>query len=108
MSASATLTAANFDEEVLLSETPVLVDFFATWCGPCRSLAPTIAQIEQERAGKLRVLTCDIDQQPALAERFSVMGVPTLMLFKGGRVVETLVGARPKAQLLAAIDGHLD
>lgn len=101
------LTAQDFEKEVLLSEDPVLIDFFATWCGPCRMLSPVVDEIAEERAGKLRVLKCDIDQQPDLANRFDVMSVPTLVLIKGGRTVETMVGAQPKARLLAAIDQYL-
>ena len=85
----------------------VLIDFFATWCGPCRALAPTVDEIAEERAGKLRVLKCDIDQQPDLANRFGIMSVPTLVLIKEGRTVETMVGAQPKSRLLAAIDQYL-
>ena len=101
------LTAKDFEQEVLLSEDPVLIDFFATWCGPCRALAPTVDEIAEERAGKLRVLKCDIDQQPDLANRFGIMSVPTLVLIKEGRTVETMVGAQPKSRLLAAIDQYL-
>ena len=101
------LTAKNFEQEVLLSEDPVLIDFFATWCGPCRALAPTVDEIAEERAGKLRVLKCDIDQQPDLANRFGIMSVPTHVLIKEGRTVETMVGAQPKSRLLAAIDQYL-
>lgn len=107
MSNVTSLTARDFETEVLLSEDPVLIDFFATWCGPCRALAPVVDEIAAERAGKLRVMKCDIDQQPDLASRFDVMSVPTLVLIKNGRTVETLVGAQPKARLLAAIDRHL-
>lgn len=101
------LTAKDFEQEVLLSEDPVLIDFFATWCGPCRALAPTVDEIAEERAGKLRVLKCDIDQQPDLANRFGIMSVPTLVLIKEGRTVETMVGAQPKSRLLAVIDQYL-
>ena len=101
------LTAKDFEQEVLLSEDPVLIDFFATWCGPCRALAPTVDEIAEERAGKLRVLKCDIDQQPDLANRFGIMSVPALVLIKEGRTVETMVGAQPKSRLLAAIDQYL-
>lgn len=101
------LTAQDFEKEVLLSEDPVLIDFFATWCGPCRALSPVVDEIAEERAGKLRVLKCDIDQQPDLASRFDIMSVPTLVLLKGGRTVETMVGAQPKSRLLATIDQYL-
>lgn len=107
MSNVAELTSANFESEVLLASGPVLIDFFATWCGPCHALGPTVDEIASERAGRLRVMKCDIDRQPDLANRFGIMSVPTLMLFKGGKPVETMVGAQPKARLLATIDPHL-
>ncbi len=107
MSEPVTLTAQNFEQEVVKSDTPVLVDFFATWCGPCRALSPTVDAIADERSGQLKVCKCDIDQQPDLANRFGVMSVPTLILFKGGQSVETMVGAQPKSRLLAVVDQHI-
>lgn len=107
MSAPITITAANFESEVLQSATPVLVDFFATWCGPCRALAPTVDAVAEELGGKLKVGKCDVDQSPDLAARFSVMSVPTLIVFKGGQVVETMMGAQPKSRLMTALEKHL-
>ncbi len=107
MSSAIAVTSQNFEQEVVRADTPVLVDFFATWCGPCRALSPTVDAIAEERAGKLKVCKCDIDQAPDLASRFGVQSVPTLILFKGGQGVETLIGAQPKSRLLATIDRHL-
>ena len=98
------LTESNFREEVLNSEIPVLVDFWATWCGPCRMLAPVIAQIAQEQEGKIKVGKIDVDEQPELAIRYGIASIPTLKVFKNGEVVNTSVGVIPKPmieQLLA-------
>lgn len=107
MGAYVVLTSQNFVQEVVNSNVPVLVDFFATWCGPCRSLAPVLEEIAVEKAGKLKVCKCDIDREPGLANKFGISSVPTMILFKGGRGVQTLVGAQPKSRLLAAIEPHL-
>ena len=98
------LTAENFEQEVLNSEIPVLVDFWATWCGPCRMLAPVIAQIAQEQEGKIKVGKIDVDEQPELAIRYGIASIPTLKVFKNGEVANTSVGVIPKPmieQLLA-------
>ena len=98
------LTAENFEQEVLNSEIPVLVDFWATWCGPCRMLAPVIAQIAQEQEGKIKVGKIDVDEQPELAIRYGIASIPTLTVFKNGQVVNSSVGVIPKPmieQLLA-------
>ena len=93
------ITQENFEQEVLKSDIPVLVDFWATWCGPCRMLAPTVAQIAEEQAGKVNVGKVNVDDQPALATRFGIASIPTVMVFKNGEVTATAVGLRPKAQL---------
>lgn len=93
------LTESNFKDEVLNSEIPVLVDFWATWCGPCRMLAPTIAKIAEEQEGAVKVGKVDVDEQPELAVRFGISSIPTLMVFKGGQAVKTSVGVQPKAMI---------
>ena len=95
------LTESNFREEVLNSEISVLVDFWATWCGPCRMLAPTIAKIAEEQEGKIKVGKIDVDEQPELAARFGIASIPTLMVFRGGAVVKASVGVQPKAAIEA-------
>ena len=97
------LTEQNFEEEVLQSPQPVLVDFWATWCGPCRMVAPVIAQIAEEQEGLVKVGKVDVDEQTELAMRFGVNSIPTLMVFKNGEVSDTLVGAYPKAAIEAML-----
>ena len=99
-----TVTNDNFEEKVLSSELPVLVDFWASWCGPCRMLAPVIAQIAEEQEGKIKVGKIDVDEQPELAIRYGIASIPTLKVFKNGEVTNTSVGVIPKPmieQLLA-------
>lgn len=93
------LTEQNFQQEVLNSDKPVLVDFWATWCGPCKMLAPTIAQIADEQEGLVKVGKVDIDEQPQLAAQFGISSIPTLMVFKNGKVAATSVGVRPKGMI---------
>ena len=97
--AEITLTSANFQAEVLDSPLPVLVDFWATWCGPCRMVAPIVAEIAAEKAGVIKVGKVNVDEEPGLAGRYGISSIPTLMLFKNGQPVNTMVGARPKAQI---------
>jgi thioredoxin 1 len=97
------VTDATFDEEVLRSPTPVLVDFWAPWCGPCKMIAPVLEEIAKEKDGALKVAKLDVDDNPETAQKFGVMSIPTLLLFKDGREVNRLVGYMPKNQLLQKI-----
>jgi thioredoxin 1 len=103
MSAVAHVNDQNFDAEVLKSTVPVLVDFYATWCGPCKSLAPILEQLAGEYQGKAKIVKLDIDEAPATASSFGIMAVPTLILFKGGREHQKLTGFRPKPDLESAL-----
>lgn len=98
------LNDANFKQEVTASTTPVLVDFGATWCGPCRALAPIVEELAKEYAGRLKVGTVDIDQAPGVAQQFNIMSVPTLIFFKGGQAKDKIIGLKPKNDLKARID----
>ena len=96
-------TEATFDEEVLGSETPVIVDFWAEWCGPCHMVAPVLDQIVAEREGDLRLVKVNIDEQPALAQRYGVMSIPTMIIFRDGEAVAGTLGAQPKSALAKAL-----
>ena len=95
------ITKDNFEAEVLQSDIPVLVDFWASWCGPCKMLSPIITQIAEEQAGKVKVGKVNVDEQPELAAQFRVMSIPTLMVFKNGEVVNQSLGVQPKEQVEA-------
>jgi len=97
----------RFIEEVLQSPLPVLVDYWAEWCGPCQRIAPALDESAQDYAGRLAVAKVNVDENPSLAARYHVRGIPTLMLFKGGQVVATQVGAVSRSQLAAFIETHL-
>ena len=102
-----TLTDDSFEADVLQSDAPVLVDYWAEWCGPCKMIAPVLEEIAEEYAGKLKVAKLNIDQNEATAPKYGVRGIPTLMIFKGGNVEGTKVGALSKSQLTAFIDSTI-
>lgn len=101
------VTDSNFEDEVINTEGPVLVDYWADWCGPCKMIAPILDEVAQEYAGKLKIAKLNIDENPGTPPKYGIRGIPTLMLFKGGNVEATKVGAVSKSQLTAFIDSNL-
>ena len=107
MSSAAAVTDASFEQDVLKSDVPVLVDFWAPWCGPCRMVAPIVDEIAKEFEGKIRVFKLNTDENPNVASQYGIRSIPTLMVFKGGQKVDTVVGAVPKTTLSSTISKYL-
>ena len=105
--ATKTVTDATFDADVLGSDKPVLVDFWAEWCGPCKMVAPVLEEIATEHGDKLTVAKDNIDENPEIARRYQIMSIPTMSVFSGGEVVKSIIGAKPKAALLRDLEGIL-
>ena len=101
------VTDASFENDVLQSEVPALVDFWAAWCGPCKMIAPLVDEISEEYAGKIKVCKMDVDSNPETPVKFNVRGIPTLLIFKNGNIEATKVGALSKAQLVEFVEGCL-
>ncbi len=102
------ITDSNFQQEVLNSDKPVLLDFWAVWCGPCKSIAPVVDEIAKEYDGKLKVGKVDVDTNPEVSMKFGIRNIPALMVFKGGRVVEQVIGAVHKRNLLDKVTPHIE
>jgi thioredoxin len=101
------VTEATFDAEVLKSEQLVLVDFWATWCGPCRMIAPILDELAEEYGGRAKICKVNVDDEPTLAQRYKIMSIPAVFLFRGGEIVEKMIGARPKQAFADAIEENL-
>jgi thioredoxin 1 len=93
------LQDSTFDKEVLKSDIPVLVDFWAVWCGPCKAIAPTVEELAKQYKGKVKIAKMDVDEHQQVPQQYGIRSIPTLLLFKGGRVVDTIIGAVPRAKL---------
>ncbi len=101
------VTDANFDQEVLKSDQPVLIDFWAVWCGPCKALSPIVDQVAESYSGKVKVAKMNVDQNPGTPGRYGIRGIPTLLIFKDGQVKEQIVGYVPKETIEKVIDKHM-
>jgi thioredoxin 1 len=107
MSAALAVNSQNFDQEVLQSSIPVLVDFWAPWCGPCKAIAPSVDALAEELDGQLKVVKVNTDEAQEIAGKYGIMSIPTLLVIKGGQVVETLVGNQSKQAIAAKVQPHL-
>ncbi|MBN8707529.1 MAG: thioredoxin [Bacteroidetes bacterium] len=102
-----TVTDSSFEQEVIKSGEPVLVDFWAAWCGPCKMIAPILEEMSAEYAGKLKIAKVDVDSNPVIATKYGIRSIPTLLVFKNGVVVDQIVGAMPKKMLTEKVNPHL-
>jgi thioredoxin 1 len=107
MSNAEAVTTDNFEQDVLKSSVPVLVDFWATWCGPCKIIAPHIDALAEEYAGKVKVRKVDVEEEPEIAQRYAVTSIPTLMFFKEGKLVDQMIGAYPKSAIASKLENLL-
>jgi len=107
MAPTVTLSDTTFDEEIGAADEPVLVDFWAEWCGPCKMVAPILDEIAEEHAGKLRIAKLNVDDNPEIARRYSVMSIPTLIVFRDGQEAARIIGAKGKGQLVQELDAFL-
>lgn len=105
MSQALAVTESTFTDEVLKSDTPVLVDFWAEWCGPCRAVAPVLDQIAEEHAGKIRIVKVNVDENPGLAAQYRITSIPAMKVFKGGEEVREIIGAMPKPMIEEHLNG---